>query len=148
MGRVMKRPPQYCHHKRDRHDGPGFWYFGRRGYPRVRLPGLPWSPVFMAAYEAALSGKALPIASKNVHPGTMADLIAKYYASAAFQGLERSTQQVYRRIIERFREQHGNKPVKALETRHVRQFVSAVQKPHAARRFLSILRILLEHGVR
>ena len=146
-GTSMKRPPQYCHHKKDRHGGPGFWYFERRGYPRVRLPGLPWSPAFMAAYEAALSGKALPIASKNVHPGTMADLIAKYYASATFQGLERSTQQVYRRIIERFREQHGDKLVKALETRHVRQFVSAVQQSHAARRFLSIMRILLEHGV-
>ena len=143
----MRRPPKYVHHKQDRHGGPGFWYFERKGYARVRLPGLPWSPEFMAAYEAALGGKPLPIAAKNVHPGTMADLIAKYYSSAAFGSLERSTQQVYRRIIERIREQHGTKPVGLLEPRHVRKFASEIQKPTAAKRFVSILRVLLEHGI-
>jgi hypothetical protein len=29
-------------------------WFGE--FPKVRLPGLPWSPTFMAAYEAAMSG--------------------------------------------------------------------------------------------
>jgi hypothetical protein len=27
----------------------------RRGFKRVALPSLPWSPEFMAAYEAALA---------------------------------------------------------------------------------------------
>jgi hypothetical protein len=27
---------------------------GRSWYPRVPLPGLPWSPEFMAAHEAAI----------------------------------------------------------------------------------------------
>ena len=38
------------------HDGRAHHYFRRRGFQRVRLPGLPWSPSFMAAYEAAMSG--------------------------------------------------------------------------------------------
>jgi hypothetical protein len=75
----MRRPPKYCHHKQDRHGGGGYWYFERRGFLRVRLPGLPWSPEFMAAYEAAQKGKPLPIGVKNVQSGSMADLIAKYY---------------------------------------------------------------------
>lgn len=147
MGRVMRHPPKYCHHKQDRHGGAGYWYFERRGYPRARLPGLPWSPEFMAAYQAALDGKPLLIAAKNVQPGSMADLIAKYYGSATFANLERSTQQVYRRIIERIREQHSTKPVGLLEPRHVRKFMSEIQKPTAAKRFVSILRILLDHGI-
>src|SRR5208337_1755988 len=147
MGRCMRRPPKYVHHKQDRRDGPGFWYFERRGYPRVRLPGLPWSPEFMAAYQAAMDGTPMPIGAKDVQAGTMADLITKYYVSAAFGILERSTQQVYRRIIERIREQHGTRPVRPLTTSHVRIIASRIQRPAAAKRFLSILRILLEHGV-
>ncbi len=147
MGRVMSRPPKYVHHKRDRNGGPGFWYFERPGFPRVRLPGLPWSPKFMEAYEAALSGEPIPIGAKSVQPGTMGELVAKYYGSSSFKNLERSTQQVYRRIIERIRERHGAKRVSDLEIKHVRRLVSEIQAPTAAKRFLSILRILLEHAV-
>src|SRR5262249_15088138 len=35
-------------------DGRAYHYFRRRGSARVRLPGLPWSPEFMAAYQRAL----------------------------------------------------------------------------------------------
>ena len=143
----MKRPPKYCHHKQDRHGGAGFWYFERRGFPRVRLPGLPWSPGFMAAYEAAMNGKPLPVGAKNVQFGSMTDLIARYYASAAFLSLERSTQQVYRRIIEGIRERHGLRIVDELDSRHIRKLAAEIQKPTAAKRFISILRVLLSHGV-
>ena len=36
-------------------DGEGrpYNYFRRPGYPRVRLPGLPWSPEFMAGLRAS-----------------------------------------------------------------------------------------------
>jgi integrase len=144
MGRMKK--PRYVHFKKDRRGG-GYWYFDRPGYPRVRLPGLPWSPQFMGAYESALGTDPLPIGAKSTAAGSMADLIVKYYGSATFKALEPSTQQVYRRIIERIRECHGAKPVKLIEPRHVRKLASEISAPAAARRFLSILRILLEHGV-
>jgi len=147
MGRIMKKPPKYCHHKQDRHGGSGFWYFERPEYQRVRLPGLPWSPQFMAAYQEALGSVPVPIGAKDVAAGTMADLIVKYYTSSAFKALEPSTQQFYRRIIERIREQHGKKPVKLLEPRHIRILASGIEAPTVARRFLSIFRILLEHGI-
>ena len=41
----------------DRHGNARF-YFRRAGFKRVPLPGLPWSPEFMAAYEAAMAGSA------------------------------------------------------------------------------------------
>ena len=76
MGRAMRRPPKYCHHKQDRQGGPGFWYFERRGFPRVRLPGLPWSPEFMTAYEAASKDKPLAIGAGNVQSGSIGALVA------------------------------------------------------------------------
>ncbi|MBT1512573.1 hypothetical protein KIP88_18885 [Bradyrhizobium sp. SRL28] len=55
MGRRSARQvklPLYVQHFIDRHDHARF-YFRRKGWPSAALPGLPWSPEFMAAYEAA-----------------------------------------------------------------------------------------------
>jgi hypothetical protein len=46
--------PKYVQAFVDR-DGRAYHYFRRRGSERVPLPGLPWSPEFMAAYEAAMA---------------------------------------------------------------------------------------------
>lgn len=54
--------PKYVQAWVDHRDDRAYYYLRRRGYPRVRLLGLPWSPSFMAAYEAAL---AAPIAGKT-----------------------------------------------------------------------------------
>ena len=48
----MRRPPNYVHGFIDRYGKPRF-YFRRAGHKRMPLPGLPWSPEFMAEYEAA-----------------------------------------------------------------------------------------------
>jgi hypothetical protein len=39
----------------------------------------------------------------------MNELIVSYYGSAEFKGLRSSTSRVYRNILERFREEHGDK---------------------------------------
>ena len=53
---MMRKPPRYTHGYIDRHGTPR-WYLRRRGYKSVPLPGLPWSPEFMATYELVLSGQ-------------------------------------------------------------------------------------------
>jgi integrase len=55
---LMKRPPKYVQGFIDRHGKPRF-YFRRPGFKSVPLPGLPWSPEFMAAYAEALAGQPL-----------------------------------------------------------------------------------------
>jgi hypothetical protein len=35
------------------------WYLRRAGHKRVPLPGLPWSPEFMASDEAAMAGSKI-----------------------------------------------------------------------------------------
>jgi hypothetical protein len=59
----------------DRH-GQTHHYFRRRGHRNVRLPGLPGSPEFMRAYEAAI-GNAEPtvIGVSRSKVGTVAAVV-------------------------------------------------------------------------
>jgi hypothetical protein len=80
MGPRLKLP-RYVHGFVDRHGKPRF-YFRRAGFDIVALPGLPYSPEFMAAYGAALAGQRFAPASR-VAAGTMDALALSYFASHA-----------------------------------------------------------------
>jgi len=72
---LMRRAPQYVHGFIDRHGRPRF-YFRRAGYKRVPLLGLPWSPEFMEAYQAALDETPrVQIGAKRTKPGTVASAV-------------------------------------------------------------------------
>ncbi len=58
--------------------------------PGTPLPGLPWSPEFMAAYEKSLSGK-VEVGIGRSTPGTISALIASYYGSAEFKSASGGT---------------------------------------------------------
>src|SRR5260221_54465 len=66
--------PKYVQAWVDDRDGRVYYYLRRRGYPRVRLPGLPWSPSFMAAYESALAAPRTAIGAAHQAIGTKARL--------------------------------------------------------------------------
>src|SRR4029453_17722299 len=97
--RVMRRLPKFVHGFVDRHGKPRF-YFRRAGFKKVPLPGLPWSPEFMAAYEQALAGQPLQIGGSRTKPGTLRALAVSYFASPAFRTLRPSSQYSYRNIID------------------------------------------------
>ena len=63
--------PKYVHAWFDKRDSQTYYYLRRRGFSLVRLPGLPWSPSFMAAYEAALSGPRAAIGAGRTKPGSV-----------------------------------------------------------------------------
>ncbi len=78
MGRgssLMRKAPKYCHGYIDCRGKPR-WYLRRPGFKRVPLPGLPWSPSFMATYEAAMAGAKLEPGKRRVKVGSVTDLIA------------------------------------------------------------------------
>lgn len=85
----------------DRHGKPHRYF--RRGGKRVRLPGLPGSAEFMAAYQAALDGVTAPkieaVASRTV-PGTVNWLVSAYLSSATFNALAPETQRTRRNILD------------------------------------------------
>jgi hypothetical protein len=58
------------------------------GHKRIALPGLPWSPEFMAAYQRAVDGSSpAEIAAGRTKLGSIDALAIAYYASAEFKQL-------------------------------------------------------------
>jgi len=66
------------------YQGAAYFYFRRPGFERVKLPGLPWSPEFMTAHQAAMTGQVLPTVGAKRKAGSFAALAESYFASTAF----------------------------------------------------------------
>jgi integrase len=147
--RVMRRLPKFVHGFIDRHGKPRF-YFRRAGHKKFPLPGLPWSPEFMAAYQEAIEGAPrVQIGANRSRTGTVAAAVAGYFGSASFaMGLADSTRRTRRRILERFREQHGDKGIATLGKVHVERMVNAkAGTPGEALNFLVAIRALMRHAI-
>jgi hypothetical protein len=81
---LMRRPPKYVQGFIDRHGKPRF-YFRRAGSKSVTLPGLPWSPEFMAAYSEALAGQPLqPGSGLSARPGSLRGLDHQLFPVSRF----------------------------------------------------------------
>ena len=124
-------------------------YFRRPGSKQIRLRGVPGSQEFMEAYQAALDGQPTPerqIGAKRTRPGTVNAAVIGYYTCLAFRSLAPSTQKMRRAILERFREDHGDKRIALLPREVVRRLLDK-KTPAAARNWLKTLRGLLEFAV-
>jgi integrase len=123
-----------------RSGGDVYYYFRRHGQTRVRLPGLPGSAEFMAAYQAALATAPVAIGkSLRSKPGSISSAVAEYYLSGSFRALTGGTPQKWRALLERFREQYGHKSLASLP----KEFITALldpMPPHAARNWLKAIR--------
>jgi hypothetical protein len=115
------------------HDGRARCYFRRRGYPLVQLRGLPWSPSFMAAYEAALTGPRTAIGAGRIKPGSVSAVVAEYLDSQQFFGSKSAgTRRMRRGILERFRlPPNGDRPFALLPAEWIEALLDA-KPPHAA----------------
>jgi hypothetical protein len=60
------------------------FYFHRTAGKNIALPGLPWSPTFMAAYEAALNDGTVA-ASCRTKTGTVDAAMLAYLAIGRFR---------------------------------------------------------------
>src|SRR5215468_9382972 len=128
----------------DRKSGRVYCYLRRPGFPRVRLPGLPWSPTFMAAYEKAMSGPRTAIGAGRIKPGSVAAVVAEYLDSQQFFGSKSpGTQRMRRGILERFRAAYGERPMAPLSTEWIELLLDG-KPPHAARSWLVTLRSLCQ----
>jgi integrase len=144
------KKPRYVHGFVDRHGWPRY-YFRRRGFQQVPLPGLPWSPQFMAAYEAAMAGERAPRlepgATRTV-PGTINALVVAYYCTPQFQALSPVTQRDYRSIIERFRRENGHRSIAGLDRTKLKEMLgNRARTPAAAHNFLRMVRTLMRFAI-
>ena len=138
---MRQRLPRYVHAYVDRH-GRGRYYFRRAGYKKVALPGLPFSTEFMDAYEAAKDGAPrMEVGAKRSKPGSVAAAVACYLSYVPFTRLAAETRRTRKNILERFREQHGEKRSAMLRPEHVQRMVDAkAETPQAANNLLKTLR--------
>lgn len=149
MKRRPTKPPKYCQGFVDR-NGHARWYFRRPGFKRVPLPGLPWSPGFMEAYDLAMQGgePAVSPSEKRIKPGSVDAVAVAYYRSYEYGQLKPITKQTYRNMIERFRAEHGDKPIARIERGHITAMMAKRQdQPQAANGILRIVRILMRQAL-
>jgi hypothetical protein len=138
--------PKYTHHFIDRTSKPRF-YLRVPGRKRVPLPGLPWSPEFMEAREKALKDDwvAPALGASRTRAGSVNAAIVSYYTSSAFRdGLAVSSQQMRRNILERFREEHGEKRIALLHKKALQAILNK-KSPAAASNWRKALRGFIDH---
>jgi integrase len=151
MKRSTKNPPHV--HEYENQHSKTVYYLRRPGYKKVRLripdDALPWSPRFMAIYDAALAEMpAAPTigASKTV-AGTVNAAMIGYFQSPAFGvGVAESTKKVRRAILESFRAEHGDKRVAMMHTTAL-QIITNKKKPVAQRNFKKAMRGFINYCI-
>jgi integrase len=122
----------------------GYHYFRKRGSPYLPLPGIPGSAEFMAAYQSALAAAPVAIGKDTrSRPGSVSAAIAEYYSSQAFRSLTGGTPAHRRSILERFREQYGDRRLASLPPEFIVALLDTLP-PSVARNWLKALRHLMQ----
>jgi len=143
----QKGLPKYCGWNTDHH-GKRRVRFRKSGFTTY-LTGTPWSEDFMRQLARALDGlkpTTGTIGAERTRPGTINALVSYY--TLVFPLLKPSTQRMRRNILERFRREHGDKPVHRIEHEHVAAIIAAkANTPEAANNLRKVLRHLFEHAI-
>jgi integrase len=136
---------------------PGYFYFRRPGFPRVRLPGTYGSPEFAQAYLTCMGGGALllsqPIGIERSIEGSFSALIASYYQSNAWlnpanlpDGLSEGTRKRRKPVIEKIRELYGRDDVAGTNAKHIKKILED-KSPAVQLDWMKALRALFRHAV-
>ncbi len=130
----------------DRH-GKWRYRFRKRGLPTYHFRNAPGTPEFLVELEAARNGKTEK--PPRFIAGTVDALCVAFYGSQGWQRMQPSSQRTYRGIIERWRKQHGQKPIARLEPRHVDRWLADMSdRPAAANNLRKALSRLFRFAVK
>jgi integrase len=145
--RVIKRI-KYINQYRDRY-GRQRYYLRRPGKPQIALPGEPGSSEFERAYNNAVkaSSRVGEIGKDRSILGTVSAAIAGYYMDNSFLMLGENTRTMRRAVLERFRNEHGDKALARLRHKDV-AYILGKLKPFAQRNWLKTLRGLMNFSVK
>jgi integrase len=148
---MKRKNPPHVHEYETRH-GKTVFYFRRPGHKGVRLnippEVLPWSPAFLAIYQAVLSdAPATEIGASRTVPGTVNAAMVSYYQASSFGiGIADSTKKAFRAILETFRAEHGDKRVAAMHTTALQNIINK-KKPVAQRNFKKAMRGFISYCI-
>jgi hypothetical protein len=127
MLRTKSGLPKHCSWNLDREDGKRRVRFRKKGFSvyLTEFPGRPnsWRDTHWRC--RACRPKPARLARNAPLPDPFDALVVSYYRSPEFRGLKPSTQTMRRNIIERFRNEHGGKPVKGLGRPHIKAIIGA-----------------------
>lgn len=143
MDGMPKRQLPYLNRQPGRHgNGRVYWYVRVRKGPRIPIPGEYGSPEFLAAYSAAVGGKAPPPPSR-ASKGTLRWLVDLWKRSSDWNSREPATQRQRDHFLEQMLEAAGDCAVEDI----TRQVVMAGREhrqatPHAANNYLKTARAL------
>lgn len=146
---VVRRRYRYVVQDRDRH-GNLRTYLRMPGKAKLRLHETPGTPEFDAEYRRALEAK--PETQKRgpgqVVPDSLRAACIAYRSSAEFKRMAPRSQHVRWLILDHLFDQHGDKPAKLMEPRHVRRLRDEkAEKPEAANALVKSLRAVFRHAV-
>lgn len=139
----MKKLPPYVSCFRDKNGKPRY-RFRRKNYPPRYLQSPFGTKDFEREYAALLAAEPIKLGEGRIIPGSVSDVIARYYSDNAFQDLRDSTKVVYRGVLERFRVDFGNDPMLRFDAERISRLMNAMRhKPSAAARLRKLLAQLL-----
>lgn len=148
---MTKRLPLYASHYRDRH-GRLRTRFRRKGCKSYEFKAKALSPEWWVEYHACLSGELVPPVTPGADrtiPGTIGDMIVRFYRSADWQRPSESTRHSFRLVIERFRETMDDVPVKSFTYEHASAVLARMKdKPSAANKMRKLLARVWDEGMR
>lgn len=148
MGRPMtKIRLKFIHQFRDA-NGKLYRYVRIPGRPQVRLPGLPGSPEFMAAYSSAIAGSGSPI-GHAFKTGSLGRLVESYYGSVEFSNLGSRSKATYRNVLSTHVERDGQRMVADLNNEKARKIIQEIgaTRPGMANLTRAILVTVFEHAI-
>lgn len=116
--------PEYVTSFRDRH-GKERLRFRRKGYPSGYFNAPLGTEGFREEYATFMAGAPAPIESMSpAAPGSIDDLCTRYLAVPTRLGPTATTQAKVRRIIDRFRQEHGSKPAARVGFEHIDKIIA------------------------
>lgn len=115
--------PQYVTRFVDRH-GKERLRFRRKGFPAHYFKAPLGTEEFRAEYAACMNPERIAEAvraraAQNVTPGSLDDLLSRYFSVPGRLGPTEQTQRKVRAVLERFREGRGDRPVVGLTFEHI-----------------------------
>jgi integrase len=140
--------PKYVQAFVDRETGIAYHYFRRRGAPRIRLPGLPWSAEFMQAYQRTLE-QHRPAKTGVPARGSIADVVASYVEGFDIDVhcvLSAGTRVTRRRLLQNFARAMGHKPIASVTADELTQMFESMS-PGTAENLLKAIRGMMKWGV-
>jgi integrase len=144
---VRQRKPKYLNEYLDRHGQPRV-YLRRPGRPQLALPTPLYTPEFWTAYRAAMSTDEPAPEVRRIKAGTIAAAVNGYYGSTEFKACAKSTQDVYRGVLDRFVDKHGDGPIAGLKATHINNLIDGLaDTPAAASNFRKRLKAVMDYAV-